>query len=93
MISGNTTNFMHHIELEHGYDGKQIANQPKQQPMSSFINVTATGKINPERHEQIDDALCKFIAGKQIPISTEDNDLFRVFIGLLDPRLTLHKSC
>lgn len=78
---------MHHIELEHGYDGKQIANQPKQQPMSSFINVyvTATEKINPERHEQIDDALCKFIAGKQIPISTEDNDLFRVFIGLLDP--------
>ena len=85
MISGNTTTFMHHIELEHD-DGKQNANQPKQQPMSSFINVTATGKINPERHEQIDDALCKFIAGKQIPISTEDNDLFRVFIGLLDPR-------
>lgn len=86
MISGNTTNFMHHIELEHGYDGKQTANQPKQQPISAFINVTATGKINPERQEQIDDALCKFIAGRAIPISTVDNDLFRVFIGLLDPR-------
>ncbi|KAK3091078.1 hypothetical protein FSP39_016969 [Pinctada imbricata] len=85
---GNTTNFLNHIEHEH--DGmKQSSSsgsKPKQQQsMDSFVNVNTAGKINPERQDKIDDALCKFIAGKAVPLSIVDNILFRTFIGLLDP--------
>ncbi|KAK3108755.1 hypothetical protein FSP39_014880 [Pinctada imbricata] len=87
--TGNTTNFLNHIEHEH--DGmKQSSSsgsKPKQQQsMDSFVNVNTAGKINPERQDKIDDALCKFIAGKAVPLSIVDNILFRTFIGLLDPR-------
>lgn len=82
---------MNHIENVHGdersksgslYDGKSQT----QVSMNFFLNTATNGKISQERQEQIDDALCKFIAGKVIPVSVVHNELFRKFVGHLDPR-------
>lgn len=82
---------MNHIENVHGdvrsKSGSLSDGKPKTQvSMNSFLNTATIGKISQERQEQIDDALCKFIAGKVIPVSVVDNELFRKFVGHLDPR-------
>lgn len=81
---------MNHIENVHGdvrSKSGSLSGKPKTQvSMNSFLNTATNGKISPDRQEQIDDALCKFIAGKVIPVSVVDNELFRKFVGHLDPR-------
>nr|XP_022289058.1 zinc finger BED domain-containing protein 1-like [Crassostrea virginica] len=71
---GNTTNFRYHIETEHELGipekkGESKSKQTGQTSMDPFINNPTSGKISSQRQEQIDDALCKFIAGKVIPVS------------------------
>jgi hypothetical protein len=94
--TGNTTNLMAHLNQAHLEEMPGVVPKKKKtqcqtkltQPTTSsqsFISAS-TCTMNNDRRKTLNDALIKLLAGKILPLSLVDNELFKNFIKLLDPR-------
>lgn len=61
----------------------------KSQDTRKFQNsdTSTNGRLSQDKQELIDNTLCKLIAGKTIPASVVEDELFQTFVELLNPRL------
>lgn len=50
-------------------------------------DTSTNGRLSQDKQELIDNTLCKLIASKTIPPSVVEDELFRTFVELLNPRL------
>ena len=50
------------------------------------VPLSATKSLSSEKTSTLDDMLMKLIVGKALPLSLLDHDLFKTFIGQLEPR-------
>lgn len=60
----------------------------KSQDTRKFQNsdTSTNGRLSQDKQELIDNTLCKLIAGKTIPASVVEDELFQTFVELLNPR-------
>ncbi|KAK3090063.1 hypothetical protein FSP39_008889 [Pinctada imbricata] len=99
--TGNTTNFLVHINSEHkphsanSTDQVHVGNTEQHQTPSGpslsqrtldFNNNACVSRLGPEKKKKIDETLYKLVIGKMLPPSIVDNDYFIGFVKALDPR-------
>lgn len=92
----NNANFLAHIDAFHPDFDAELEGRtewPLKQPKISFDKPRPkTSMLPTERQNLLDDALAKLVVGKILPTSLADNEYFKSFVGLLDPKYNI-PSC
>lgn len=93
-ISGNTSHLMGHIKKVHSemfstgsVPGAQTTAKSQESRKFKIRDTSTNGRLSQDKQELIDNTLCKLIASRTISPSVVEDELFRTFVELLNPRL------
>lgn len=90
-FTGNTTNLQFHLDSQHKLKApEEKSTQPKIDQFNKDAKESSERFVSPRlsktKQDQIDDALLKLMIGKVLPFSLVENEKFKEFVRLLEPR-------